>query len=110
MPLEAPVTMATRAVMASLLRVEVPGSADHPRMRHRRGRSLPEYAPRGLPLQRHRGHHLGRRLLRAHRLTGARAVGAARTVREAMTALDLQSRAGIHTGECEMEGRLAHRH
>ena len=36
--------------------------------------------------------------------------GPARTVREAMTALDLESRAGIHTGECEMEGRLAHRH
>lgn len=34
----------------------------------------------------------------------AHAVEAARAVRQAMTALDLEIRAGIHTGECEMEG------
>jgi class 3 adenylate cyclase len=34
----------------------------------------------------------------------AQAVEAARAVRHAMTALDLEIRAGIHTGECEIEG------
>jgi class 3 adenylate cyclase len=34
----------------------------------------------------------------------AQAVEAARAVRQAMTALDLEIRAGIHTGECEIEG------
>ena len=34
----------------------------------------------------------------------AHAVEAARAVRQAMTALDLEIRAGIHTGECEIEG------
>ena len=34
----------------------------------------------------------------------AHAVEAARAVRRAMTALDLEIRAGIHTGECEIEG------
>jgi class 3 adenylate cyclase len=34
----------------------------------------------------------------------ANAVEAARAVRQAMTALDLQIRAGIHTGECEVDG------
>ena len=34
----------------------------------------------------------------------AQAVEAARAARKAMTALDLEIRAGIHTGECEMEG------
>jgi hypothetical protein len=34
----------------------------------------------------------------------AQAVEAARAVRQVMTALDLEIRAGIHTGECEMEG------
>jgi len=34
----------------------------------------------------------------------AHAVEAARAVRQAMTALELEVRAGIHTGECEIEG------
>jgi len=34
----------------------------------------------------------------------AQAVEAARAVRQVMTALDIEIRAGIHTGECEMEG------
>jgi class 3 adenylate cyclase len=34
----------------------------------------------------------------------AHAVEAARAIRHAMTALDLEIRAGIHSGECEMEG------
>ena len=34
----------------------------------------------------------------------AHAVEAGRAVRQAMTALDLEIRAGIHTGECEIEG------
>jgi class 3 adenylate cyclase len=34
----------------------------------------------------------------------AHAVEAARAVRQAMTALDLEIRAGIHTGECEIQG------
>ena len=34
----------------------------------------------------------------------AHAVEAARAIRQAMSALDLEIRAGIHTGECEMDG------
>jgi class 3 adenylate cyclase len=34
----------------------------------------------------------------------AHAIEAARAVRQAMTAFDLEIRAGIHTGECEMDG------
>jgi class 3 adenylate cyclase len=34
----------------------------------------------------------------------AHAVEAARSLRQAMTALDVEIRAGIHTGECEIEG------
>ena len=63
-------------------------------------------APRGCPrgaraLQRRRTRHRRRRLLRLVRRP-ARAIRCAQAIHRAVEPLDLELRAGLHTGECEL--------